>query len=308
MDVKNAFLNGYLKEKVYMKPPPGLTHPPNKVCRLRRVLYGLKQSPRAWYAKFSVIVSEFGFTSSPHDTALFIHKTTRGMVLLLLYVDDMIITRDDVTGVEELKQSLNQKFEMKDLSVLCYFLGFKVTSFDDGYLLSQVNYASDLVSKVEFNDDKSVSTPLEPNVKLTPMDGSPLSNPTHYWQLVGSLVYLTMTRPDTAHAVHIVSHFKAAPRATHYAAVIRIIRYVKGTLFHGLHFFANSSPMLRIYSDADWVGDPFDRRSTTDYCLFLGNSLISWQSKKQTIPSHSSTEAAYKALDDTRTSFIIVAS
>ncbi|GKV19316.1 hypothetical protein SLEP1_g29596 [Rubroshorea leprosula] len=122
MDVKNAFLNGDLEEEVYVKPLLGLNHPPNKVCRLRHALYGLKQSPRAWYAKFSTTVSEFGFTSSPHDTALFIR-------------------------VEELKQSLSQKFEMKDLGVLSYFLRLEVTSSDDGYLFSQVKYASNLVFK-----------------------------------------------------------------------------------------------------------------------------------------------------------------
>ncbi|GKV34357.1 hypothetical protein SLEP1_g42734 [Rubroshorea leprosula] len=167
MDVKNAFLNGDLEEEVYMKPSPGLNHPPNKVCRLRRALYGLKQSPRTWYAKFSATI---------------------------------------------------------------------MTSSHDGYMLSQVKYASDLVSKVELNDGKSVSTPLKPNVKLTPMDGFPLSDPTRYRQLVGSLVYLTTIRPDIAYAVHIVSQFMTAPRSTHYVAVLRIIRYVKGTLFHGLHF------------------------------------------------------------------------
>ncbi|GKV46866.1 hypothetical protein SLEP1_g53828 [Rubroshorea leprosula] len=243
--------------------------------------------------------SSSGFTSSPHDIALFIRKTDRGMVLLLFYVDDMIITRDDVAGVEELKQSLNQKFEMKDLGVLSYFLGLEVTSSNDGCLLSQVKYASDLVSKTKLNDSKSVSTPLEPNVKLTPMDDSLLSDPTRYRQLVGSLVYLTTTCLDIAYAVHIVSQFTVAPRSTHYVAVLRIICYVKGTLFHGLHFFANSSLVFRAYFDANWVGDPSDRRSTTSYCFFLGNSLISWQSKKQTIPSGSSTEAAYRALGDT---------
>ncbi|GKV50844.1 hypothetical protein SLEP1_g57527 [Rubroshorea leprosula] len=224
INVKNAFLNGDLEEEVYMKPSPRLNHPPNKVCQLHRALYGLKQSPRAWYAKFSATMSEFGFTSCLHDTALFIRKTAWGMVLLLFYVDDMIITRDDVASVEELKQSLSQKFEMKNLGVLSYFLGLEVTSSDDGYMLSQVKYAFDLVPKAELNDGKSDSTPLEPNVKLTPMDGSPLSDPTHYRQLVGSLVYLTMTRPDIAYAVHIVSQFMAVLRSTHYAAVLRIIR------------------------------------------------------------------------------------
>ncbi|GKV25437.1 hypothetical protein SLEP1_g34876 [Rubroshorea leprosula] len=180
---------------------------------------------------------------------------------------------------------------MKDLGVLSYFLGLEVTSSDDGYLLSQVKYASDLVSKAELNDGKSVSTPLEPNVKLTPMDGSPLFDPTRYRQSVGSLIYLTMTRLDIAYVLHIVSQFMAGPRSTHYAAILHIIRHVKGTLFHGLHFCTNSFPVLCAYSDTDWAGNPSDRRSTTGYYLFLGNSLISWQSKKQTIPSWSSTEA-----------------
>ncbi|GKV36761.1 hypothetical protein SLEP1_g44855 [Rubroshorea leprosula] len=236
MDVKSAFLNGDLEDKVYMKPPPRLNHPPNKACRLRRALYGLKQSSRAWYAKFSAIVSDFGFTLSQQDTTLFIHKTTRGMVLLLLYVDDMIITGDDIAGVEDLKQSLSQKFEMKDLGVLSYFPGLEVNSSDDGYLLSQVKYDFNFISKAELNDSKSVSTPLEPNVKLTPMDDSLLSNHTHYRQLVGSLVYFTTTRPDIEYVVHIVNQFMAALCSTHYAAVLHIIHYVKGTLFHGLHF------------------------------------------------------------------------
>ncbi|GKV52960.1 hypothetical protein SLEP1_g59510 [Rubroshorea leprosula] len=154
------------------------------------------------------------------------HLPNKGMVLLLLYVDDIIITGDDVVGIEELKQSLSQKFELKDLGVLSYFLGLEFTSSNDGCLLSQVKYASDLVSKTELNDGKIVSTPLEPNVKLTPVDGSPLSDLTCYQQLVGSLVYLTMTCPDIAYAVHIVSQFMAAPRSTHYVAVFRIIRYV----------------------------------------------------------------------------------
>ncbi|GKU93110.1 hypothetical protein SLEP1_g6738 [Rubroshorea leprosula] len=155
MDVKNAFLNGDLVEEVYMQPPPGLKHPPNKVCQLKRALYGLKQAPRAWFAKFSTTISEFGFTSSPHDTTLFIRKTNH---------DDMIIIEDDISSIHDLRQFLSHKFEMKDLGVLSYFLGFEVTSSDDGYLLSQTKYASDLISKARLADSKTASTLLEPNV------------------------------------------------------------------------------------------------------------------------------------------------
>jgi len=137
MDVKNAFLHGDLAEEVHMLPPPGYDHPPNKVCRLRWALYGLKQAPRAWFSKFSTTICSFGFTSSSYDHALFIHRTINGSILVLLYVDDMIITGDDVAGIHKLKTFLNQHFEMKDLGHLSYFLGLKVSSNSSGYCLTQ---------------------------------------------------------------------------------------------------------------------------------------------------------------------------
>ena len=124
-------------------------------------------------------------------------------------------------------------------------------------------------------------------------------NPSLYRRLVGSLVYLTVTRPDISYAIHQVSQYLSAPRSTYYAAVLRILRYLKGTLFHGLFYSAQSPLVLRAFSDADWVGDPTDRRSTTSYCFLLGFSLISWRSKKQTHVTRSSTEAEYHALADT---------
>jgi hypothetical protein len=297
MDVKNAFLHGDLTEEVYMHPPPGY-HSPHKVCKLQKALYGLKQAPRAWFAKFSSTLTQFGFHSSPHDSALFTRRSNSGIVILLLYVDDMIITGDDKTGISALQQYLSQHFEMKDLGSLSYFLGLEVSQDSEGYYLSQAKYASDLLSRAGITDCKTELTPLEVNCKLTPLDGTPLEDATLYRQLVGSLVYLTVTRPDIAYAVHKVSQFMAAPRSSHFSAVLRIIRYVKGTLFHGLRFSANSSLVLSGYSDADWAGDPTDRRSTTGYCFFLGSSLLSWRSKKQTVVARSSTESEYRALAD----------
>ncbi|KAL9262013.1 Retrovirus-related Pol polyprotein from transposon RE1-like protein [Drosera capensis] len=149
MDVKNAFLNGDLFEELYMKPPPSYDHPPNKVCQLQKALYGLKQAPRAWYSKFHSTVGQLGFTTSSYDSALFIKKSSAGIILLLLYVEDMIITGDDI---------------------------------------------SDLLSRARITDVKTVDTPLETNVKLHQTNGELLKDPTHYRQLVGSLIYLTVTR------------------------------------------------------------------------------------------------------------------
>uniref|UniRef100_A0A2N9FB11 Integrase catalytic domain-containing protein n=1 Tax=Fagus sylvatica TaxID=28930 RepID=A0A2N9FB11_FAGSY len=278
MDVKNAFLNGELTEEVYMQLPPGFSQPPGfspKVCRLRRALYGLKQAPRAWFAKFSSTISQHGFSASSYDSALFFRRSDHGITLLLLYVDDMIITGDDVQGIQDLKRFLGQHFEMKDLGPLSYFLGLEVSSSSDGYYLTQAKYTSDLISRAGITDSKIVDTPIEYNNRLNTHDGEPLPDATLYRQLVGSLVYLTVTRPDISYAVHIVSQFMAAPRSLHYAAVLRILRYLKGTLFHGLHFSSQSSLTLQAYSDADWAGDPTDRRSTTG------------------------TEAEYRALADT---------
>uniref|UniRef100_A0A2N9HA53 non-specific serine/threonine protein kinase n=1 Tax=Fagus sylvatica TaxID=28930 RepID=A0A2N9HA53_FAGSY len=302
MDVKNAFLNGELTEEVYMQLPPGFSQPPGfspKVCRLRRALYGLKQAPRAWFAKFSSTISQHGFSASSYDSALFFRRSDHGITLLLLYVDDMIITGDDVQGIQDLKRFLGQHFEMKDLGPLSYFLGLEVSSSSDGYYLTQAKYTSDLISRAGITDSKIVDTPIEYNNRLNTHDGEPLPDATLYRQLVGSLVYLTVTRPDISYAVHIVSQFMAAPRSLHYAAVLRILRYLKGTLFHGLHFSSQSSLTLQAYSDADWAGDPTDRRSTTGYCFLLGDSLISWRSKKQSVVARSSTEAEYRALADT---------
>ncbi|KAL4038830.1 hypothetical protein IC575_002461 [Cucumis melo] len=161
----------------------------------------------------------------------------------------MIITSNDPQAISDLQHYLGQHFEMKDLGSLNYFLGLEVSRCSDGYLLSQAKYASDLLARSGITNSNTASTPLDPNVHLTPYDGVPHEDVSLYRQLVGSLIYLTVTRPD--------------------------IVYV------------------------DWTGDPTDRRSTTGYCFYLGDSLISWRSKKQSVVSHSSTESEYRAFADT---------
>ena len=247
MDVKNVFLNEELTKEVYMQLLPGFSHPlgfSHKVCRLRQVLYALKQAPRAWFAKFSSTISQHGFSASSYDSTLFFRRSNHGITLLLMYVDDMIITGNDVQGIQDLKRFLGQHFEMKDLGPLNYFLGLEVSSSSDGYYIIQAKYTSDLISQAEITDSKIVDTPIEYNNRLNTHDGEPLPDATLYRQLVGNLVYLTVTRLDISYAIHIISQFMAAPRSLHYVVVLRILRYLKGTLFHGLHFSSQSSLTL----------------------------------------------------------------
>ena len=236
---------------------------------------------------------------SLHDIALFVRRSSVSITLILLYVDDMIITGDDFAGILSHQQFLSQYFEMKDLSTLSYFLGLEVTSSSDDYYLFQAKYASDFLSKVGITDNKTISTPLEYNAKLTPLDGEPISNATRYHQLVGSLIYLTVTRLDISHVVGMVNKFMDAPHFVHYAAVLRILRYVKGTLYHGLHYSSRSSLELYAYSNADWAGDSIDQCFITGFCFLFGTLLVSWCSKKQDVVSRSIIEAEYHAFADT---------
>lgn len=242
------------------------------------------------------MITTFGFSQSEYDSALFIRCTSSGRIMLSLYVDDMIITGDDIDGIDVLKSELARNFEMKDLGPLRYFLGIEVASSPKGYLLSQSKYICDILERARLTDNKVVDTPMENNIHLSPSDGVSLSDPTLYRTIVGSLVYLTITRPDIAHAVHVVSQFVTSPTTVHWAAVLRILRYLRGTRFQSLLFSSSSSLELRAYSDADWAGDPTDRKSVTGFCIFLGDSLISWKSKKQDVVAVSSTEAEYRAM------------
>ena len=228
-----------------MQPPPSLSVDSNKVCHLWRALYGLKQALRAWFAKFSFTISHLSYMASHYDFILFLCHTGKDTVLLLLYVDDMIIIGDDLSGIQELKDFLSQQFEMKDLRHLSYFLGLEITHSTDGLYITQAKYAFELLSWAGLTDSKTVNTQVELNAHLTPLGGKPLSNPFLYRRLVGNLVYFTVTRPNISYTVHQVSQYLFAPRSTHYAAILRILRYLKGALFHGLFYSTQSTLILR---------------------------------------------------------------
>ena len=264
LDVKNAFLNGDLQEEVYMAPPPSVSHDSGYVCKLKKALYGLKQAPRAWFEKFSIVISFIGFVSISHDSALFIKSIDVGRIILSLYVDDMIITSDDIDGISVLKIELAKQFEMKDLGSLRYFLGIEVAYSPKGFLLSQSKYVADILERARLTDNKTIDNLIEVNARYSSSDGLPLRDPTLYRTIVGSLVYVTITRPDIAYVVHVVNQFVASPTTIHWIVVLCILIYLRRTVFQSLLLSSTSSLKLRAYSDVDPDSDP-----TANRCWFL---------------------------------------
>uniref|UniRef100_A0A2N9J940 Integrase catalytic domain-containing protein n=1 Tax=Fagus sylvatica TaxID=28930 RepID=A0A2N9J940_FAGSY len=300
LDVKNAFLHGNLLETIYMDPPPGFQAEgeyAGKVCRLRKSLYGLKQSPRAWFSRFSEVILSMEFVRCHFDHTCFIRRHSDGRcIILLVYVDDIILTGDDTPGITNVKQSLGKVFEVKDLGALKYFLGIEVARSRHGISLSQRKYTLDLLQETGMLGCRPASTPMDPNLKLSVESGELISNPSMYQRLVGRLIYLTNTRPDLTFAVSVVSQFMHAPRTSHLDAVYHILRYVKTSPGLGLFYSAGHQSGLSCFTDADYAGSQTDRRSTTGLSTFYGNHLISWKSKKQAVVSRSSAEAEYRAM------------
>jgi hypothetical protein len=296
MDVKSAFLHGDLKEEIYMEQPPGyVQNDSSLVCRLKKSLYGLKQAPRAWYAKMDSFLIATGFSRCHSDPNVYTKKVGSHLIILVLYVDDLILTGSDSKLLNHVKTSLKKKFEMTDLGFLHYFLGLQVLQTNEGIFLSQSKYACDLLHRFHMDDCKPSPSPFQSGVKLSATCTSPEVDATLYRQLVGSLLYLTHTRPDLSFVVGLVARYMQTPHESHWKAAKRILRYVRGTVQFGIHYSSGGTPLLVGFTDSDWAGDPDDQKSTAGYVFSLGSGPVTWACKKQQAIALSSAEAEYRA-------------
>ena len=297
LDVKNAFLNGVLEETVYMKLPPGFEKGKHQVCKLKKALYGLKQSPRAWFNRFGTVVKGFGYTQSQADHTLFYKHSVSGKIsILIVYVDDIIVTGNDLEATTKLKEALARSFEIKDLGLVKYFLGMEVARSKAGIFINQRKYILDLLKETGLLNCKPAETPLDANQKLELAKPEEVVDIGKFQRLVGRLIYLSHTRPDIAFPVSMLSQFMHAPSQKHFEAVYRVVRYLKGTPGKGLLFRKSKDLFVEVYTDADWAGCVNDRRSTSGICTFLGGNLVTWRSKKQSVVARSSAEAEFRAL------------
>ncbi|CAL5408817.1 unnamed protein product [Camellia sinensis] len=298
LDVKSAFLHGDLQEEVYVDQPPGYVCQGNetKVYKLRKALYGLKQAPRAWYSRIEAYFLKSGFQKCPYEPTLFIKSESDGKLLIVcLYVDDLIYTGNDSAMFDAFKSSMMKEFAMTDLGMLHYFLGIEVIQSSDAIFLSQRKYAQDILAKFQLQHCNSVGTPIDLGLKLTKdPEGKKIDN-ILYKQMVGSLMYLTTTRPDIMHGVSLISRYMEHPTELHLLAAKRIFRYLKGTTNFGILYKKGEQSGLIGFTDSDYAGDSNDRKSTSGYVFMMGSGVISWSSRKQPIVTLSTTEAEFVA-------------
>lgn len=299
VDVHTAFLNGTLQEEVYMKQPIGYEKEGKEhlVCRLKKSIYGLKQSSRCWNTALDSHLKRMGFSQSKSDPCIYV-SGGEDTFCIGVYVDDMILAGKDKNKMKCVKEELSSKFDIKDLGKLRYFLGMSIVQNREGKVtwMGQPTYIQKLLTKIGMNDSKPVKTPVDPGHRLVKAneDEEALDQPL-YQSVVGSLMYLaTCTRPDIAYAVGMLARFSSKPNQSHWTAAKRVLRYLRGTVNFGILYRGESGVLG--YSDADWAGDADDRKSTSGYMFLIAGGPVSWKSRKQSTVALSTAEAEYVAL------------
>ncbi|GJV09284.1 retrovirus-related pol polyprotein from transposon TNT 1-94 [Tanacetum coccineum] len=295
MDVKSAFLNGFINEEVYVAQPPGFIdfEKPDHVYKLKKALYGLKQAPKAWYDRLKAFLIKHKYKMGMVDNTLFTKKKSSNLIIVQIYVDDIIFGLTCQDMCDEFAKIMHDEFKMSMMGELNFFLGLQIKQMEDGIFFNQSKYIKEMLKKFGLEDSKPMKTPMSSDTKLTKDEECESVDSTKYRGMIGSLLYLTASRPDIMFSVCLCARFQEAPKTSHLEAVKRIFRYIKGTTHLGLWYPKGTGIETVVYADSDHAGDYVDRKSTSGICTFVGCCLTSWFSKKQTALAISTTEAEY---------------
>nr|GEU78036.1 retrovirus-related Pol polyprotein from transposon TNT 1-94 [Tanacetum cinerariifolium] len=298
MDVKIAFLNGNLREEVYVSQPDGFVDQdnPNHVYKLKKALYGLKQAPRTWYDMLSSFPLSQDFSKGSVDPTLFIRRNGNDLLLVQIYVDDIIFAASTLELCDLFANLMCLKFKMSMMGKISFFQGLQISQSPRGIFLTNLKYALESLKKYGFESCNPVDTPVVEKSKLDEDREGKAVYPSHYRGMIGTLLYLTASRPDLQFAICMCARYQARPTEKHVHAVKRIFRYLRGTINRGLWYSKDSFVTLTAFANADHAGCQDTRRSTSGSVQFLEERLISWSSKRQKSAAISSTKAEYIAL------------
>ncbi|KAK7590538.1 hypothetical protein V9T40_002151 [Parthenolecanium corni] len=304
MDVEAAFLNGKVRGEVYVSQPKGYEIGNGKAYRLKKALYGLRGSPRAWYDCFHEFMIGQGFNCSDYDSCLYVKHISNGLLALILYVDDLLIFSQDESLVLELKIELKRRFRMTDLGCIRNYLGMSIEYNRQARIMKidQAEYIRSLAAKYCVDNMRSYRTPMEKNLSLPFSDCVDETNDfiTDYRRLIGALLFVSSgTRLDVSYAVNYLSRFQKCATRTHFRYALRVLKYLQETQNLKLLFDGNSNTPVEGWADADWAADAIDRKSTGGILIrVFGNPAI-WICRKQNSVARASTYAEYVALADT---------
>lgn len=266
------------------------------MCKLKKFLYGLKRDPRQWFAKLSSALKRNIFVQSKVNYSLFTKQSHGSFTAILVYLDDLVLNGKNMDSIIEAKNFLSSQFHMKDMGELRYFLRIEVDKPKEGIFISQKKYVVDLLTEYGLQGCKPLKLPMEIHASLTPEAGDPLPHLEPYQKLVGKLIYLTITRPYIAFTVHVLSKFMHSPTSVYLQAAKRVLRYLSPSPHQGILLANTSAATLTAYCDSDWAGCPSTRISSSGFCILLGQSPISWKSKRQYVVSRPSAEAEYMSM------------
>jgi len=259
--------------------------------KLKKSLYGLKQSPKAWYERLSNFLIKNDFKRGQVDTTLFRRTLEKNILVVYIYVDDIIFGSTNASLCKEFSKLMHDEFEMSMMGELKFFLGIQINQSKDGVYVHQTKYTKELLKKFKLEDCKVMNTPMHPTCTLSKEDTRSKVDQKLYRGMIGSLLYFTTSRPDILFSVCLCARFQSDLRESNLTTVKRIFRYLKGTTNLGLLYRKSLDYKLAGFCDADYAGDRIERKSTSGNCQFLGENLISCSCKRQATIVLSTAEA-----------------